>query len=100
MSTAARHRPRWWIIGLVLVGVVAFGVRAANVLLWYPTCDVDIITSAETGTPYPECPFGEYRLWGDSAYGYLQGYLLSQGRATPTAPRGSRRTPRHRRQRG
>ncbi|MCB1249828.1 MAG: glycosyltransferase family 39 protein [Acidimicrobiales bacterium] len=79
MSTAARHRPRWWIIGLVLVGVVAFGVRAANVLLWYPTCDVDIITSAETGTPYPECPFGEYRLWGDSAYGYLQGYLLSQG---------------------
>ena len=72
-------RPRWWVFGLIAVAAVGFGVRAANVLIWYPTCDVDILVAGETGEPYPECPFGEYRLWGDSAYGFIQGYLLAQG---------------------
>lgn len=77
---STRWSRRW---PMVLIGIffAALAVRTVNVLVWYPTCDLDIIEHVESRTtePYPECPDGEYRIWGDAGYSYLQGYLLSEG---------------------
>jgi len=77
---ARSRRPRWYVYGLLAVFVVALGVRVASVTLWYPPCDVDIIASVETQTAYPECPDNRFRVWGDVAYSYIQGYNLAEGR--------------------
>ncbi len=73
-------RPRWYLYGLLAVFVLALGVRIASVTLWYPPCEVDIISSVETQTVYPECPTTRFRVWGDVAYSYIQGYNLAEGR--------------------
>ncbi len=70
---------RWYGVGMACAAAIAAVVRFANVLVWYPTCDVDIVRAVETATRYPECPPGQFRVWGDAAYGFLQGYLLDQG---------------------
>ncbi|MCX7620753.1 MAG: glycosyltransferase family 39 protein [Acidimicrobiales bacterium] len=72
----ARH---WYWLGVACAALVGAVIRFANVLVWYPTCAADIIRSVETGVRYPECPPDQFRVWGDSAYGFVQGYLLNNG---------------------
>ncbi len=68
-----------WLLVLGAIAALALSVRLANVLVWYPSCDADILAKVEQGTPYAECSPDQYRIWGDSGYYYLQGYLLSRG---------------------
>ena len=50
--------PSWWSAhwygaGLVVVAAVAAVIRFMNVLVWYPSCNVDLINSVENRLPYP-----------------------------------------------
>jgi 4-amino-4-deoxy-L-arabinose transferase-like glycosyltransferase len=77
MSAIRRHA---YVLGLVLAGALAAVVRFANVLIWRPTCDGDLVSLVEAGQPLPEpTPPGCWQIGGDSAYGYLQGRMIARG---------------------
>jgi hypothetical protein len=74
--------PAWYRIGLVAAALVATAIRVVNILVVRPTCLEDMVARVETGGPMwnpAECPSGEFAIWGDSAYGYLQARLLARG---------------------
>jgi hypothetical protein len=75
-SWLGRH---WYGAGLGVVAAIAAVIRFLNVLVWYPSCNVDVINSVENHLPYPACSADQFRVWGDSLYYYGQGYLLSKG---------------------
>lgn len=63
MTAAARRF--WWILGGI--GVVAFGVRLLNALVWRPL--------DQSCAPNGRC----FAINGDALYSHLQGELLAQG---------------------
>jgi 4-amino-4-deoxy-L-arabinose transferase-like glycosyltransferase len=81
---AGARSPRWYRPGLVAVAGTALAVRLANVLLWRPTCDVDLVAVARDRTAAGSFdPAGGqggcFAVWGDTAYSYLQGRLIAEG---------------------
>src|SRR5262245_59780973 len=81
-----REEPRWFLVGLLLVVVLAGSIRFVNILVVRPTCIEDIAAVAEArgtgnirGFDFNEGSVGCFGIAGDSAYGYLQGRLLAQG---------------------
>lgn len=81
-TTRAGAPPRWYRPGLAVAALVAVVVRAVNVLVARPTCLEDMVARVEAGGEAwnpSQCPSGEFAIWGDSAYGYLQARLLARG---------------------
>lgn len=68
--------------GLAVAALVATVIRVVNILVVRPTCLEDMVSRVEVGGPTwnpAQCPPGEFAIWGDSAYGYLQARLLARG---------------------
>lgn len=88
-ALAGPARPRWYTGGLVAAAALATVVRLVNVLVLRPTCLEDMVARVEAGgEPWnpAQCPAGahpgwggDFAIWGDSAYGYLQARLLARG---------------------
>ncbi|MBI2705404.1 MAG: hypothetical protein HYX32_08970 [Actinobacteria bacterium] len=81
-----RTQPGWYLAGLLLIAVLAGGIRWANVVIIRPTCIEDIGAVAEArgqgnirGFDFNQGAPGCFGINGDSAYSYLQGRLLAQG---------------------
>jgi hypothetical protein len=76
--------PPWYRYGLVAVAGVALAVRFLNVLVWRPTCALDLYAVGQAGGPGAGfSPSGGqtgcFAIWGDTAYSYLQGRLIAEG---------------------
>jgi hypothetical protein len=75
-SWPARHA---YGLGVGIAAAVGALIRFVNVLVWYPTCDLDIVQAVRDRTPYVSADGSCFRIWGDSAYSYLQGRLMAEG---------------------
>ena len=81
-GVGVERRPTWYVVGLALAAALAAAVRAVNILVARPTCLEDMVARVEAGGEQwnpAQCPSGEFAIWGDSAYGYLQARLLARG---------------------
>ncbi|MEZ5141936.1 MAG: glycosyltransferase family 39 protein [Acidimicrobiales bacterium] len=72
-------RAHWYGVGVAIAALIGAVIRFVNVLVWYPTCDLDIVRAVEDRVPYVSVDGSCFRIWGDSAYYYLQGRLMARG---------------------
>ena len=72
-------RQHWYGVGVGVAAAIGAVIRFVNVLVWYPTCDLDIVQAVRDKVPYVSVDGSCFRIWGDSAYSYLQGRLMAEG---------------------
>jgi 4-amino-4-deoxy-L-arabinose transferase-like glycosyltransferase len=83
-TAAPTASPRWYLPGMVAVAGAALAVRLLNVVVWRPTCALNIYDVGIQGGPGPGFDpaggqAGCFAIWGDTAYSYLQGRLIAGG---------------------
>jgi 4-amino-4-deoxy-L-arabinose transferase-like glycosyltransferase len=70
-------------LGVVVVAVLAAGIRLLNVLRWRPTCIEDMVAVIEQKGSTGFQPTGGkdacFGIWGDSGYYYVQGRMIARG---------------------
>jgi hypothetical protein len=80
-SAAPWWRRRAFALGVGVAAAIGVAVRLANVAVWRPSCDVDVMAAVADPGAYSSSgnTAGCYGLWGDAFYHFVQAQLLADG---------------------